>query len=121
MRPRTLRLAALCEAVAQGGASGDDRDMYIYREGFYRGMGFLLLTLVLALLARALIPGAAFTPGETPQPIPTTAFWFFGILCAAAALLSYERFRRFGGYKVQQAKPAEAKEKAQKAAGRQSA
>jgi hypothetical protein len=42
-----LLLYRLCdEAVAQGGASRDDRDRYIYREGFYRGMGFSLLMLL---------------------------------------------------------------------------
>jgi len=117
-----LLLYRLCdEAVAQGDASRADRDMYIYREGFYRGLGFSLLALVLALLARAWIPGAAFAPWETPQPIPTMAFWLLGVLCAAAALLSYERAARFEGYKLRQAvlgflvlqaKAAEGKEKA---------
>jgi hypothetical protein len=90
-------LYRLCdEAVAQDDASRDDRETYVYREGFYRRLWF-------SLLARAQSPGAALGPRETQQPIPVTVFWFFGIVCAAGALLSYERIGRFRGYKVRQA------------------
>jgi len=82
----------LCdESVAQAEGGRADLDMYIYREGFYRGLGLSLWALLLALLARALVPGATFAPGGTPEPVLTTALLFFGVLCAAAALLSFVR------------------------------
>ncbi len=107
------------EVVAENKASRDDRDLYIHREGFYRGLYVSLLALALAVLTRGLKAGAAL--GTDKLPIPATAFWFLGVLCVLAAIFSYQRSMRFGGYRVRQAvlgflllqaKAAEGKQKA---------
>ncbi len=68
-------------SVAQAEGGRADLDMYIYREGSTRA-GPFAVALLLALLARALVPGATFAPGGLHSR-PHDALLFFGVLCAA--------------------------------------
>ena len=90
------------ETVLQFGATGD-RDIYIYREGFYRGLSVSCLILFLCLMIRTLISGASFNILGTIQPVSVSMWLFFDALSLITAWLSYNRYIRFGGYKVRQA------------------
>lgn len=110
------------ETVAQFGSTSD-RDVYIYREGFYRGLAVSFLMLFLCLAIRALIPGASLIVSEKVQPIGMSMLLFFDIVLFIAAWLSFTRYKRFGSYRVKEAvigflllraekaKPSEAKYK----------
>jgi len=87
------------EAVLQFGVTSD-RDIYIYREGFYRGLTVSFMVLVLGLTVRVLIPGASLNVSEKVQPLSTLLLLFFDALSLLAAWLSFNRYKRFGGYRV---------------------
>ena len=90
------------EFVAQHGQTGD-RDVYIYREGFYRGSSVSFVVLALALFVRAIRPNAAVNLGGSTYPLSIWMFLFFIVTIAISARLMYERFIRFGNYRVTQA------------------
>lgn len=92
----------LCDdAILRSGKLGE-REVYLYREGFYRGLfvGFGLLAIGIAgLIARLLFePGLNFTLGSwRATPVQLV---FFLILSAAWAYLSLRRYWRFMEYRV---------------------
>lgn len=76
------------------------RDIYIYREGFYRGLTVSLLLLSIGAFAR-------MTGADATINIFGTSVWlhsgFFGILALVAvgiSFLSFNRFQRFSSYRV---------------------
>ena len=90
--------AYMDEYVVQHGSLGD-REMFRYREGFYRGMTISWAVLALALLVRSIAgtPSVRLLPG-----VLTVSVWQ---MCAAAAIsattayLYYHRFLRFSEHK----------------------
>jgi hypothetical protein len=90
------------EAVAQFGSTSD-RDIYIYREGFYRGLTVSFMVLFVALIIRGSISGALLEISGTTQLVSTSMLIFFSVIALIAALLSYNRFIRFGLYRVREA------------------
>lgn len=90
------------ETVAQSGETGD-RDLYIYREGFYRGLAVACAMLFLALVVRMLVPGTALNLSGTLQPLNIYMVLFVASLSLIGAVLSFGRYRRFGRYRVNQA------------------
>lgn len=99
--PNTLY--CICdEAVVQFGVV-TDRDVYIYREGFYRGLTISFSLLCVSLVIRMLVPGAFFNLSGT-QLLNATSMLLFGAATSlVAAGLSFGRYRRFGRYRVKQA------------------
>jgi hypothetical protein len=91
------------EAVVQCGNLGD-REIFVYREGFYRG-----LTIALAAFAAAL--AVRMARGETiiasaaagVRNVGWDLLAFFLVTCLVFIYLSYKRFRRFGRYRISQA------------------
>ena len=90
------------EAVAQFGVTSD-RDIYIYREGFYRGLTVSFMTLFLGLTARVLVPGASLNISGNLQPINISMLLFFDVIFLILARLSFNRYKRFGSYRVKEA------------------
>ena len=90
------------ETVVQAGMI-HDRDMYIYREGFYRGMAVSFLLLLLALVVRALIPTPYLSLSGTPHPIASTTLLSIAVVPLLGIWLCFNRYKRFGHYKVEQA------------------
>lgn len=92
----------LDEYSVQAGEPGD-RDMFVYREGFYRGAAIALFFLSIALLVRAWIPGAAiqFTVGLfyiSTQEILLTA-----LITSGVGRIFVRRYRRFAEYRITRA------------------
>jgi len=90
------------EAVVQHGKS-ENREMYIYHEGFYRGLTISFLAFSLSLSFRTLFPGASIMILDTLQPISWTVLWFFILISLAGSLLAFFRYRRFAEYRVTRA------------------
>ncbi len=87
------------ETLVQRGICSD-RDMYIYREGFYRGTMVSMLVLAVALTVRAVIPGTSLRIATSVQAISALVFVFFIILSLAGTWLAFQRYRRFSNYRV---------------------
>lgn len=90
------------EMTAQFGVTSD-RDIYIYREGFYRGLTISSLVLAIGLTLRAFIPGTILDLSGTLQAVSRAELSFAVVAMVIVAWLSYERFKRFGLYRVTQA------------------
>ncbi len=93
----------ICDQVVAQRGRVADRDVYIYREGFYRGTAASFLMLALATLVRAVVPGASVQVSGAPLTIGRWTLPLLSAVFLGAALASYGRYRRFGEYKVSQA------------------
>lgn len=89
------------DAVIRSGKVGE-RDIYIYREGFYRGILIAMLTFAVATLA--LIVRLFWVEGhklKTPKwDITQGQLVFFLLLWSVWAWLAFQRYRRFGEYRI---------------------
>jgi len=86
------------EAVVQAGKPGD-REIYTYRDGFYRGLFVSFIILGIAILVRMIAATKLFVRafGE-PYPIPISLLGICLFVCFAASILSYVRYVRFKNY-----------------------
>lgn len=87
------------EYVVQKGNLGD-RDVFVYREGFYKGctVGFLLLSL--ALFIRAIFSDTRLGFPSYIYIVSRMELFTSAVLCAFAAGVCRQRFYRFGTYRV---------------------
>lgn len=76
------------------------RDIYIYREGFYRGLAVALLILGVGALTRMIGPEGKLAIFETSIPISSGILGGFGALSLVMAYLAFRRFQRFSIYRV---------------------
>jgi len=93
-------LSQLCDQTLVHHGSFGEREIFTYREGFYRGcmVGFAFLSL--ALLVFALRTETALNLGDyliKPGRIPTLLVSFLGACCA---WIAFERFMRFGQHRI---------------------
>jgi hypothetical protein len=92
----------LDEYAVQVGRPGD-RDMYIYREGFYRGTCIALFFLSATLLARTVVPGAAIQFAKWRFPITYWQLFITALVLASLGWLFLQRYKRFCDYRVTRA------------------
>lgn len=98
LEPESI-FATLDEYTAQNGEVGD-RDLFVYREGFYRGTALALFFLSATLLARMCVPGASimFIKGQFFvswwEPLITAA------IVGGVGYLFVRRYKRFAKYRV---------------------
>lgn len=87
--------------VQLGGRS--EREIFQYREGFYRGatVGFGLL--FLGLVLRLVVTGPAVRIDSVNYQLPLGPLYLAMIGSIAATWLSFRRFKRFGRYRVERA------------------
>ena|ERR1700704_1195200 len=90
------------EYALQKGALGD-REVFVYREGFYKGCTVALALLSIALLVRSFLETTAvgfptYTYYVSPIQLLTAA-----LVAAVASRLCRQRFKRFGIYRVSRA------------------
>lgn len=95
----------LWEATVMHRGSTGDRDIYQYREGFYRGAtgSFILLCLcLLGASARSICSGFStkVVIGGIGIRVDWAAWLIAAALSAGAAYLMHERHKRFTGYRV---------------------
>lgn len=83
-----------------------NRDIYIYREGFYRGLTVSLVMLFLSLTVltvRMLVTGTSLRLSDTQTAVSWPILLFVDLILLIGAWLSFRRYRRFGGYRIRQA------------------
>jgi hypothetical protein len=78
----------------------ETRDVYVYREGFYRGMTPGLLLFGLGCLFRMHGTRASLNVSGTLLVLQPWVLFWTGVIAIATAAWSFERFRRFAGYKI---------------------
>ena len=91
---------ALIDEVAADATGTANREIYIYREGFYRGMAVATSLLAVSLLAhfgKSICMATAISAGCTG---PTEVIAAFVVSCAATVGF-FLRMRRFGYYRIQ--------------------
>jgi tetrahydromethanopterin S-methyltransferase subunit B len=92
-----------CDAsVAQYGSTAN-REIYIYREGFYRGLVVGFSIGLIGLLVRLLVGGAQVQNGDDIDPIPSSTLWFLVCFVAVGIVLTYIRYRRFREFRIKNA------------------
>jgi hypothetical protein len=87
------------EFCIQYGHPGD-RDMFTYREGFYKGTAASTALFGLALLARIVVGSAQVRIADSVLLVSRWELMAFLLVSAAVAWASYLRFRRFTVYRV---------------------
>jgi hypothetical protein len=90
------------EYSLQKGLIGD-RDIFVYREGFYKGSTVAFCMLTVGLIVRAVVPGSAVRMPGYVFFISSYQLFAGAALAAFAARLSKQRFFRFGNYRVTRA------------------
>jgi len=90
------------EFSVQKGLLGD-RDIFVYREGFYKGCTISLAMVCIALLLRAIFEGTAIRMPAYVYFISRAQIFTTAILVAIAARICKARFHRFGAYRVTRA------------------
>ena len=95
---------SLCDQAMAQSANPGDRELYQYREGFYRGSSMALVLLSMALLATAFLPHrpSALLGGITYVPEPLE-YAVLAVLSFLAAIPMFLRLKRFAEYRVRRA------------------
>ncbi len=96
-------LFSICDEVVVQYGVVEDRDVYQYREGFYRGFAVSFLLFSLSLIVRTMVSGASLKLSNALRPISWYIFLFFIVLSLVCSLLSFLRYRRFARYRVRRA------------------
>jgi hypothetical protein len=87
------------ELITQKGRV-EDREMYTYREGFYRGSSVALVILSLSLVVRGIEGSPAAQVSGLLYTIPRSAVYAASGVCAVMAALFIGRQRRFTRYRI---------------------
>lgn len=77
----------------------ETRDVYVYREGFYRGLYVAFALTVIGATVRLCDP-TTYTLFGGRLDLINSVLWTIAITNGIAAILSYNRFRRFEAYRV---------------------
>jgi hypothetical protein len=101
MEPRwTYRI--LDEYAVQKGQPGD-RDMFIYREGFYRGTSTALFFLSVMLLVRIASPETAIRFSKWTYAVSCWPLLLSSLIVAWLGWMLFQRYKRFADYRVTRA------------------
>jgi hypothetical protein len=79
----------------------DDRDLFVYREGFYRGTAIGAILLGVAAFIRAAVPGPMLAISGVTIEVPRIAIASIGVIAVVYGYLSVLRWRRFGRYRTE--------------------
>lgn len=93
-------LYELCDAYVQQKGVCDSREIYLYREGFYRGLSTATALLAVAILLRIFCAKSEVFFGEFHHALSRPELGFLAIASAGSSWLFFRRFRRFGRYLV---------------------
>ena len=90
--PGASMTVRLCDEVAVQYGQLGDRDVFVYREGFYRGSVAAFILLDIAFLVRCVIPGAAL---QLPAQIFPVSRWQLGFVMGVVTCGIYLLFKRY--------------------------
>jgi hypothetical protein len=97
---KLYELTGAAETVMLQTGKTDTHDVYLYREGFYRGGCASFGLLSLALLFRATRIGASAAIGGKATPISSCLLASTSLLSVLIAIIFYRRYRRFAEYRI---------------------
>ncbi len=101
-RARSLNpkdLALLCDQALICACSPGDREIFVYREGFYRGNCVALALLGLTLVLRLVCSPAVICLADVRIEIHRSQLVLAVVIAALGTWLSFRRYLRFGGLK----------------------
>jgi hypothetical protein len=87
------------EYAIQHGKAGD-REVFVYREGFYRGTAIALFVLTVALFLRIARGPASIVFGPVPHILSRIEVGSLAMLVLLMAWVYVRRFQRFSNYRV---------------------
>ena len=99
----TDELYEICDHFVQQKCNTATRDIYVYREGFYRGICIGFVFLSLSLLLRVAASNSTMVIAHNTLHFSHAQIIVLFVVCAFFAWLSFTRFRRFGQYLVKNA------------------
>ena len=89
----------LDEYALQTGKDGD-RDIFVYREGFYRGTALSLFFLSAALLVRLFVPGSSIQFTRSLVAVSHLELMLTALIVAGVGYLFLRRYQRFAEYRI---------------------
>lgn len=99
-RPDHTTILEVCDAMIEHRGSQQTREVYLYREGFYRGMWVALASMSFALFWRSNLEKSVFIYDGFSHSFTNGEMFALGSLSATVGILFFLRFRRFGRYLI---------------------
>jgi hypothetical protein len=93
----------ICDGTVLHCGTTSEREIYVYREGFYRGASVAFGLLAIALFVRSVIGATSLLWNESLVTVPGSLLWVLFILTACSCALMVVRFHRFAHYRVKHA------------------
>ena len=90
----------LCDEIVVQKGVRENREVYIYREGFYRGMAVSLAIFVMAVILRASCPPTYLALASGVYAVPISAYVLVILPGALGVLLLWRRYLRFARRRV---------------------
>lgn len=90
----------VCDAMIEHRGSPQTREVYLYREGFYRGMWVALAFLSVALLWRSFLDKSVFKYEGFIHNFTSREMLVLTVISCIVGFLFFFRFRRFGKYVI---------------------
>lgn len=94
-------LFALCDQTLVHHGSLGERDIFVYREGFYRGICVALCLLCMSTILRLIHTPVLLVFGSASFEVHRSQIASSAALMALGAWLAFERYLRFGRHKCQ--------------------
>jgi hypothetical protein len=94
-------LYLLCDQTLVHNRSMGEREIFIYREGFYRGNSVALAVLTVSLCARLFCSPAVIVLGQKTTELHRNQIALAAAFTTLGAWLAYRRYLRFREYKYQ--------------------
>jgi hypothetical protein len=99
-RPDHTTILEVCDAMIEHRGSPQTREVYLYREGFYRGMWVALAFLSLVLLWRSFLEKSVFKFEGFSHNFTSWEMLVLAAISGIVGILFFFRFRRFGKYLI---------------------
>lgn len=93
----------LCDATVLHSGTTSEREIFVYREGFYRGASVSFALLTIGLLVRCFAGTTSFLWNGGPVFIPRSLLVLLLAISSAGSALMISRFHRFAQYRVRHA------------------
>jgi hypothetical protein len=94
------QLVSLSQGLLLHSGKTDDHEVFLYREGFYRGSSLSYVLLTVSLFVRALRHPTAIIVAGSRIDLTFHFFIFAIVLSSAVSFVFYQRYRRFGRYLI---------------------
>lgn len=93
-------LLELCDQTLVHHRSMGEREIFTYREGFYRGCFVGLVLLALGWILWAIRTRTSVMVGTDVFVLGRGTSWAIAMVCAGGAWVAFRRYQRFGNYRI---------------------